>query len=168
MKPAVVSVVSKKDSGKTTLLEKLIPELKNRGYRIGTIKHDVHGFTIDHEGKDTFRHKAAGAETVVISCPWMLSVIKDVKEEVSVDQIVSDHFKEMDLVITEGFKKAGKPQIEVYRSAAHDSPIHVKGQTNTLIALASDIPLDLGVPCFDLNDVRGLADFIEQKFLKKS
>jgi molybdopterin-guanine dinucleotide biosynthesis adapter protein len=168
MKPAVVSIVSKKDSGKTTLIEKLIPELKHRGYRIGTIKHDVHGFTIDHEGKDTFRHKAAGAETVVISCPWMLSVIKDVKEEASIDQLVADHFKEMDLVITEGFKKAGKPQIEVYRSTAHDSPINVKGQKNTLIALASDIQLDLGVPCFDLHDVRGLADFIEQTFLKKT
>ena len=81
----VISIVSKKNCGKTTLLEKLIPELKRRGYRIGILKHDIHGFDIDHEGKDSFRHKAAGAEIVAISCPWKLSVIKDVQEEMTPD-----------------------------------------------------------------------------------
>ena len=69
----ILSIVSKKNCGKTTLLEKLIPELKRRGYRVGTLKHDIHGFDIDHEGKDTFRHKAAGADVVAISCPWKVS-----------------------------------------------------------------------------------------------
>ncbi len=168
MKPTMISIVSKKNSGKTTLLEKLIPELKNRGYRIGTIKHDTHGFSIDHEGKDTYRHKAAGAETVVISCPWLISVIKDVDQEKSLDQLSENYLQDMDLILTEGYKLGGKPQIEVYRSTAHDSPLHVKGGKNTLVAMVSDINVDMGVPCFDINDIRGLADFIEKTFIKKS
>ena len=164
----MISIVSKKNSGKTTLLEKLIPELKNSGYRIGTIKHDTHGFSIDHEGKDTYRHKAAGAETVVISCPWLISVIKDVDQEKSLDQLSENYLQDMDLILTEGYKLGGKPQIEVYRSTAHDSPLHVKGGKNTLVAMVSDINVDMGVPCFDINDIRGLADFIEKTFIKKS
>ncbi len=87
--PPIISIISKKRSGKTTLLEKLIPELKQRGYRVGVVKHDTHGFDIDHEGKDTYRHKAAGAEAVLISSPWKISLIQDVPEELSLDQLVA-------------------------------------------------------------------------------
>ena len=167
MAPPVLSIVSKKNSGKTTLLEKLIPELKRRGHKVGTIKHDTHGFEIDHEGKDTWRHKRAGASTVVISSPWKISLIKDVEEELSIDAIVEKFFAESDLVITEGYKKAGKPQIEVFRSKAHDTPLHTKGNKNTLLAVVSDIPVDLDVPCIDLNDIKALADFIEATFFQK-
>lgn len=165
MNPPVVSIISKKNSGKTTLIEKLIPELKQRGYKVGTVKHDTHGFNIDHEGKDTWRHKEAGAETVVISSPWKISLIKDVDTEIPLEQIASLYFSDMDIVITEGYKKAGMPQIEVFRSSAHKSPIHSNDRQNTLIAMVSDVPLDLEVPCFDRNDVNGVADFIEQRFL---
>ncbi len=161
----VISIVSKKNCGKTTLLEKLIPELKRRGYRVGILKHDIHGFDIDHEGKDTFRHKAAGADTVAISCPWKVSIIKDVAEEMTPEQIVEHYFRDVNIVLTEGYKRAGLPQIEVFRKQAHHQPIHAKGQPNTLVALMSDVPLDLGVPHFDLNDVDALADLIEKKFL---
>ena len=65
--PPIVSIVGKSDSGKTTLLEKLVAAIRSRGYRVGTIKHDTHGFDIDHEGKDSWRHKKAGARTVVLS-----------------------------------------------------------------------------------------------------
>jgi molybdopterin-guanine dinucleotide biosynthesis protein B len=166
MPPAVVSIVSKKDSGKTTLLEKLIPILKRRGYRVGTVKHDTHGFDIDREGKDSWRHKQAGAATVVISCPWKLSLIQDVEREVGLDEIVARHFGDMDLVLTEGYKHAGKPQIEVFRSTAHSAPIHAQGATGTLVALVSDVPCDLGVPRLQIDDAAGLADFIETTFLK--
>jgi len=161
----IISIVSKKNCGKTTLLEKLIPVLKQRGYRVGTIKHDIHGFDIDHEGKDTFRHKAAGADTVAISCPWKLSVIKDVAEELTPEQLVEQYLGDVDMVLTEGYKRAGLPQIEVFRKQAHHQPIHAKGQPNTLVALLSDVPLDLGVAHMDLNDVEALADLIEKKYL---
>ncbi len=163
----ILSIVSKKNCGKTTLLEKLIPELKERGYRVGILKHDVHGFDIDHEGKDTFRHKAAGADTVAISCPWKVSVIKDVAEELTPDQLVKQYFRDVDIVLTEGYKRAGLPQIEVFRKDAHHQPIHTKSQPGTLVALVSDTALDLGVPHMDLNDVKALADLIEKKYLKK-
>ena len=166
MAPPLISIVSKKNSGKTTLLEKLIPELKARGYRVGIIKHDTHGFDIDHKGKDTWRHKQAGADTVAISSPWKLSLIKDVDEEVWPDQLVAEYFQTEDIVITEGYKTIGKPQIEVFRKAAHDTPLHVKGQKNTLVAVMSDVAVDLGVPCFNINDVKALADFIEKTFIK--
>lgn len=165
MKVPVVSVVSKKSGGKTTLLEKLISELKARGYRVGTVKHDTHGFDIDHKGKDTWRHKQAGADSVAISSPWKVSLIKDVSEEASLDQIVEKYFTDMDIVLTEGYQRAGKPQIEVYRSSAHRFPLHVKDTQNSLIAVMSDVAVDLGVPRFDLNDVGALVDLIEKRFL---
>jgi molybdopterin-guanine dinucleotide biosynthesis adapter protein len=166
MMPPVISIVSKKNSGKTTLLEKLIPALRRRGYRVGTIKHDHHGFEIDREGKDTWRHKMAGAGTVVISSPRKMALIKDVQEEVGLDSLVEQHFADMDLVITEGYKKAGKPQIEVFRRAAHEEPLHRKDTPHTLVAVVSDVPVDLGVPRFDIDDVLSLAAFIEENFLK--
>jgi molybdopterin-guanine dinucleotide biosynthesis protein B len=168
MLPPVISIVSKKNSGKTTLLEKLIPELKSRGYRVGTIKHDTHGFEIDHEGKDTWRHKQAGAQTVAISSPWKISVIKDVDEEVGIDQIVAQHFTDMDIVITEGYKRAAKPQIEVFRSTAHHTPLNTKENKIYLAAVVSDIAVDLGVPRFDLSDIVSIADFIEKTFIKQT
>lgn len=161
----VVSIVSKKKSGKTTLLERLIPELAKRGYRAGTVKHDTHGFDIDHEGKDTWRHKQAGARTVVISSPWKLSLIKDVDAEVSLESIVATYFGDMDIVLTEGYRGAGKPQIEVFRSAAHATPLHTKATPGSLIAVVSDVPVDLGVPCFDIDDISAVSEFIVSRFL---
>jgi molybdopterin-guanine dinucleotide biosynthesis adapter protein len=166
MMPPVLSIVSKKNSGKTTLIEKLIPALCQRGYRVGTIKHDHHGFEIDREGKDTWRHKMAGARTVVISSPHKIAMIKDVQQEVPLDAIVEQHFADMDLVITEGYKTADKPKIEVFRRAVHETPLHSKHSNPSLVAVASDVPLDLGVPRFDINDFLSLAAFIEEKFLK--
>ena len=166
MKPPLISIVSKKNSGKTTLLEKLIPELKRRGYRVGIIKHDTHGFDIDHKGKDTWRHKQAGADTVMISSPWKLSLIKDVDVDWGPDELVAEYFKDEDIVITEGYKTLGKPQIEVFRKEAHDTPLHEKGEKGALVAVMSDVEIDLGVPCFNINDVSSLADFIETTFIK--
>lgn len=165
MAPPIVSIVGKKRSGKTTLLEKLIPELVRRGYRVGTVKHDTHGFDIDHEGKDTWRHKQSGAETVVISCPWKLSLIRDLDRELGLDEIVESYFADKDLVLTEGYKRAGKPQVEVFLSGAHDHPLHRRGEVNALVAAMSDTPLDLGVPCFDIDDITSLADLIVGTFL---
>jgi molybdopterin-guanine dinucleotide biosynthesis adapter protein len=164
--PAVVSIVSKKNSGKTTLLEKLIPELRRRGYRVGTIKHDAHGFDIDREGKDSWRHKQAGAQTVVISSPHKLALIKDVARETRLDEIVAQFFGDMDIVLTEGYKAGGKPQIEIYRREAHAAPLHTRQHRGTLVAVVSDTPVDLGVPRIDINAAGAVADFIEERFLK--
>ena len=165
--PPIISIISKKRSGKTTLLEKLIPELKQRGYRVGVVKHDTHGFDIDHEGKDTYRHKAAGAEAVLISSPWKISLIQDVPEELSLDEIVSRYLADFDLVLTEGYKKANKAAVEVFRSAAHQTPLYTKSDAHPLIAVMSDRPVDLGVPNFDINAIATLANLIEEQFLAR-
>jgi molybdopterin-guanine dinucleotide biosynthesis protein MobB len=161
--PPIVSIVGKSDAGKTTLLERLVPELKQRGYRIGTIKHDVHGFDIDHEGKDSWRHKHAGAQTVVISSPRKVAVIKDVETEETIDALAKKYFQDVDIILTEGYKREDKPKIEVFRSKMHDKPLCK--EDGRLVAMVSDIPLDLGVPRFDLDNINGLADLIEQRFL---
>ena len=166
--PPVVCLVSKKDSGKTTLLEKLIPELSRRGYRLGTVKHDAHGFDIDHEGKDSWRHKQAGAATVVISSARKIAMVKDRDEEIRLNEIVESFFEDRDLVIAEGYKQSDMPKIELFRSTAHRSPWHTKGSSAHLIAVVSDIAVDLGVPCLSIDDVRAVADFIETRFLRKT
>jgi molybdopterin-guanine dinucleotide biosynthesis adapter protein len=165
MQPLIISIVSKKGSGKTTLLEKLIPELKRRGYRVGTVKHDTHGFDIDHEGKDTYRHKACGADAVMIACPWKLSLIKDTSAEIPLTQLIDKYMSDMDIVFTEGYKRANMPQVEVFRSTAHDMPLHIKGGENSLIAVLSDRPVDLDVPNLNIDDARALADLIEDRLL---
>ena len=163
--PPVVSIISKKNSGKTTLLVKLIPELKKRGYTVGTLKHDVHGFDIDHEGKDTWKHKQAGSDVVVISCPWKVSLIKDVAKELSIDELVDNFFMDADIVITEGYKRADKPKIELFRKGAHDDPIYTRSEGSSLIAMISDIDVDIDVPVFHIDDITGVADFIINTFL---
>jgi molybdopterin-guanine dinucleotide biosynthesis protein B len=164
MAPPVVSIVSKKNSGKTTLIARLIPELRKRGYRVGTIKHDVHGFDIDHEGKDSWTHKRSGAQTVVISSPRQVAVIKDVEQEETLDVLVNKYFETEDIVIAEGYKMGNKPKIEVFRKAVHATPL--LNEDIKVIAVVSDDPsVDLGVPCIFIDAISDLADFIEERFL---
>jgi molybdopterin-guanine dinucleotide biosynthesis protein B len=162
--PPIISIVGKSDSGKTTLLEKLIAEIKNRGYHIGTIKHDTHGFDIDREGKDTWRHKKAGASTVAISSPTKVAIIKDIKQEETLDTIAAAYLQDVDIVFTEGYKRGNKPKVEVFRKEVHQELLCT--EDDKLIAVASNQLFDLKVPYFDINDVKGLADLIEDKFLK--
>ncbi len=160
----VVSVVGKSDMGKTTLLEKLIPELKSRGYRVATIKHDAHSFDIDHPGKDTWRHGQAGSDVVVISSPAKVAMISKVDREKSLDEVIA-MLPPVDIILTEGFKRANKPKIEVYRSGTGQEGLLCGAEE--LIAIASDQVFDLGVPCFGLDDAIGLVNLLEEKYLLK-
>jgi molybdopterin-guanine dinucleotide biosynthesis protein B len=159
----IVSIVGKSDSGKTTLLEKLIPELKSRGYRVGTVKHDVHGFEMDREGKDTYRHFHCGADGVLISSPKKMALIRRVEHEASLDEFAERFYPDMDIVLTEGFKSGDKPKIEVFRSAVHEEPLCTPADNR--VALASDVPLQVDCPRFDINDVDAISNFIEDRFL---
>ncbi len=160
----IVSIVGKSSAGKTTLLEKIIPELVKRGYRVATIKHDVHGFEIDHKGKDSWRHKKAGAHTTIISSPLRIALVEDVDHDQTLDEIRKEYIKKVDIILTEGYKGNPFPKIEVFRSALKRTPLCKK--EDNLLAIASDIKLDIGVPCFDINDFQSLVDLIENKFLK--
>jgi molybdopterin-guanine dinucleotide biosynthesis protein B len=159
---SIVSVVGKSGSGKTTFLEKLLPELKRRGYRVATVKHDVHGFDIDQPGKDTWRHAQAGAEAVVISSPRRFALIQRLDEEMPLDEIAS-YVRGVDIIITEGYKRGDKPKIEISRRAKSTELICAEEE---LIAVVTDQRFPLDVPHFGLEDVAGVADLLEDKFLK--
>jgi len=163
--PVVISVVGKSDSGKTTLIEKLVSELKRRGYRVGTIKHNAHGFDLDHEGKDSRRHKQAGAEAVALSSPSGFAFIRDVERELSIDEIVSGYFGDMDIVITEGYKREGKPKVEVFRREGPHRGL-LCADDDTLIALVTDAEVDVSVARFGLEETGRLADFLEGRYLR--
>ncbi len=159
----IISIVGKSDSGKTTLIEKLIPELVRRGLRVATVKHDVHGFEVDREGKDSWRHKKAGAHTVVISSPQKVALIRDVEKDWTLEEIRDNLIQDVDLILSEGYKKDVQPKIEIFRKEKHKKLLC--GPKDRLVAIVSNQSFEVGVPCFDLEDRKGLADFIEQKFL---
>ena len=159
----IICIVGRSQTGKTTLLEKLIPVLKGRGYRVGTIKHSHHVFDFDQEGKDSWRHKDAGAETVIIASPGKIAMVKN-DHEGTLDSLQT-YFSDLDLVITEGYKGARKPKIEVVRAARHTESL-LAADPN-LIAVATDVALEMRVPVFGLEDIEQLADFIEKSFLSK-
>ena len=161
--PPVISIVGKSESGKTTLIEKLIPALKQRGYRIGIVKHAHHGFEMDREGKDSYRHKKAGADTVMIASPGRIAMVKDVPGE-RLDDLVP-YFNDMDLLITEGFKSDKAPKIEVFREARHRHPACLEDAD--LVAMISDSPMDTRVPQFATGDIEAITEFIVANFLTK-
>jgi len=160
----IISIVGKSDSGKTTLIEKLLPELIHRGYRVATVKHDTHGFEVDREGKDSWRHKKAGAQTVIISSPNKVALIRDVEKDLTLEEIREQLIQGVDLILSEGYKKDVQPKIEVFRKEKHKELLCTK--EDNLIAIVSNQKFNIGVPCFGLEDMKRLADFIEKKFLK--
>ncbi len=160
----IISIVGKSDSGKTTLIEKLVPQLTRRGYRVATVKHDMHGFEVDREGKDSWRHKQAGAHTVVISSPQKVALIRDVEKDLTLDEIRERWIQDVDLILSEGYKRDVQPKIEVFRKEKHKKLLCTK--KDNLVAVVSDQKLRAGVPCFDLEDMKGLSNFIEKEFLK--
>ena len=160
----LVSIVGKSDSGKTTFIEKLVPELTRRGYRIATVKHDVHGFEVDREGKDSWRHKQAGAHTVVLSSPKKVALIRDVEKDLTLGEIRETLVQDVDLILSEGYKKDVQPKIEIFRKEKHKKLLCTKA--DNLIGIISDKKFRVGVSCFFLDDVRGVADFIERKYLR--
>ena len=168
MSTPIVSIVAKSCTGKTTLLEKLIAEMKERGYRVGAVKHDAHSFDIDHEGKDSWRLTRAGADTMLITSPDKLAMIKQYakNQEPTLTETVAAYCDDVDIVLSEGFKKSATPKIEVYRRERSEKLLcRDEEYDQTLIAVASDSRLEIDVPLFDINDVRGLCDLIVAKFL---
>lgn len=157
----IVSIVGRSNVGKTTYLVKLLQEMKRRGYRVATIKHHCGDFEIDYPGKDTWRHAQAGADVVVISSPHKVAYIEKVAKEKSLDEIVQA-IKNVDLILTEGYKKGNKPKIEVLRSAISRDLVC---QPEDLLAVVTDTKLELGLPCFGLDEVGKMVDFLEERII---
>jgi len=161
IEPPVISIVGSSGVGKTTLMEKLIPELVQRGFRVGTVKHDVHGFEMDKPGKDSWRHKQAGAVVSIISSPYQIGMVRDVDHDHDPEEL-SPYLTDLDIILTEGYKIKGKSKLEVFRPEVNSEPLCRDDEK--LFALVSDTPIDLGVPRFPAKDIKGLADFLISHF----
>ena len=156
-RPALVAIVGKSDSGKTTFIEKLLPELTLLGLRVGTVKHDVHGIEVDTPGKDSWRHGQAGAEAYVVAGPDRLAFISRLPHPLPLVEIARRFFAGFDLVVAEGYKREAPHRIEIFRRAAgHASPLCGPGEA---LAVVTDVPLD-HERRFALDDGAGVATLI--------
>lgn len=162
MKIPVLSFVGRSNTGKTTLIERLIPLLKSKGIRVATIKHHHHAdFEIDLEGKDSYRHKKAGARLVMIASPKKIALVEDLEGEPGLKEILSRYVRNVDLVITEGYKEEHVPRIEIYDSRRDASPLS-QGHEG-LLALISDTPVEAPVPVFRRDEIQRIAQLIVDK-----
>lgn len=160
----VIAIVGRSKSGKTTLIERLIPEFIRRGYRVATVKHHGNDFPIDHEGKDSWRHKEAGAHTAVISSPQKVALIEDVSQDLSLAELATRFIRGADIIIAEGFKRESHPKVEVFRKEIHPHPL--APELENVIAVVSDDPLQLDrIPCLSSKDISGIADSIEERII---
>ena len=165
--PPILCFVGRSNSGKTTLIERLIAELVKEGYRIATIKHAGHGFNMDTEGKDSWRHKQAGAQTVIVTSKGSLALFTDTEQEVGLEELRERYVPEgMDLVIAEGWKSEGLPKIVVVRDHVGEVTVALDG----LLGIVSNQPLPdapPGVPLFTPDDIESVAGLISRRFPRK-
>ncbi len=160
--PPIVSIVGKSESGKTTLMEKLLGELKSRGYRVATIKHTDQKLSFDEPGKDSWRHIQAGSQATLINSPDKTVLIKPTAAKMSLEQIAHLIGEDYDIILTEGFSQGDAPKIEVHRKKAGPPLASVK----KLFAIATDEPLETKTRQFSLEDTKGLADLLEKGFIE--
>ncbi|MFZ3090429.1 MAG: molybdopterin-guanine dinucleotide biosynthesis protein B [Nitrospirota bacterium] len=177
----IVSIVGRSNSGKTTLIEKIIPVLIKKGYRIATVKHCSHGFEMDKEGKDTWKHKKAGAKTIVAVSDKKIAMIADITPSrtlphkgggkgggrYKLEEIRDRFIEDVDLIIAEGYKTERYQKIEVIRDGVGKRPLCTRD--NNLIAIVSDRKINIkGVPLININNPKAVAQFIEKRFVKNN
>ncbi|MBU0492777.1 MAG: molybdopterin-guanine dinucleotide biosynthesis protein B [Chloroflexi bacterium] len=158
----IISFVGKSGTGKTTFLVRVVAELKRRGWRVAVVKHDVHGFDIDQPGKDSWRMAQAGADAVLISGPNKFALIHQVARERTIDELAALVAGDVDILLTEGYKRGPKPKVEISRAMVSQELLCTADE---LVALVTDQTFpdrpDLdAVPRFALNDAAGVADLL--------
>lgn len=155
----VFGIAGYSGSGKTTLLEKLIPQLTGRGLKVSVIKHAHHGFDIDRPGKDSYRHREAGASEVLLSCNerWALMHERRADSDVTLNELL-DRLAPCDLVLIEGFKQEPVPKLEVYRPENGKPPLFP--ERDDIVAVATDAEIVTTLPKLPLNDMAAIASFI--------
>ena len=155
----VYGVVGWKNAGKTGLMERLVTEIAGRGISVSTVKHAHHTFDVDHPGKDSHRHRSAGAREVLLSSRNRVAIMQELRDapEPPLSALLK-RLSPVDLVLIEGYKRDAHPKVEAHR-AETNNPLIAPGDP-TIRAVASDVPLDLDRPVFDLNDTEAVADFI--------
>jgi len=147
----IICIVGKSKIGKSGLMEELIKELKARGLRVGALKYHKHGdFEIDIEGKDTWKYANAGADTVAISSSVKLAVIRNVKEEIGIDDICNKYFSDSDIVLADGFTLSDKPRI-IVADTVEETELFKRGCSVVAV---------VGKAGYELDDTTGIADRI--------
>lgn len=157
--PLVLTIVGSSGSGKTTLLEKLIPELKRRGFCVASVKHSHKVLDLDRRGKDSWRHRQAGANPVIVSGSGEMAMIRSGFYD-SLDTLLP-YLDEVDIVLAEGFKRDDQMKIEVFRKSPGSEALCLDDPN--LIALVTDAGILTSVPVFGLEEIEPLADFIQEK-----
>ena len=161
-RPPMVAVIGRKHSGKTTLTVRLAAALRERGHRVMTIKHGSHTFNIDPATTDTYRHfHEGGAERVAMAAPDKFALIARWDAELSPETIAERHMADADIVLCEGFKMSALPKIEVYRVAAHSTPLFtdLASFRGTMLAVVTDVPdLETSIPVHRFEDATWLGD----------
>ncbi|SLN46585.1 Molybdopterin-guanine dinucleotide biosynthesis adapter protein [Roseovarius gaetbuli] len=148
-----------KNAGKTGLMERLVTEITGRGIRVSTVKHAHHTFDVDHAGKDSHRHRVAGATEVLLASRNRFALMHELRDEDEPSlAMLLDKLAPVDLVLIEGYKRDTHPKVEAFR-AETGNPL-IATNDPTIRAVASDSPLDLDRPVFDLDDTLAIADFI--------
>jgi len=164
MIPAI-SFVGRSGSGKTTFLEKLIPLLAARGYRLGVVKQAHHTIDVDKRGKDSHRLREAGASQVILNAPTQMALIRQQAERLPMAKVLA-YFRDVDLILIEGYKGDDVPKMELFRTGASpEGPIYQDDLA--IVGLITDEPdLDPAVPRFTLDDAAKVAGFIEANIIK--
>lgn len=160
--PPVISIVGRSKSGKTSFIERLIAELKSRGYRVATIKHTPQGMDFNDQGKDTWRHLNAGSEATAGSSPEGMVLVKPVKQDPALDEVARFLGEDYDIILAEGFKQSSAPKIEVHRREVGPPLSAVRKR----IAIATDEILEINTRQFSLSDIKGIADLVEKGFIQ--
>jgi molybdopterin-guanine dinucleotide biosynthesis adapter protein len=160
--PLVISIVGKSSTGKTTFLEKLIREVTGRGYKVATIKHSHHSISFDDPSKDSWRHAQAGAAATMVSSTTEIQMIRPIPRELNVEELAFYLGEDYDIILTEGFSRGDAPKIEIHRKETGPLLENAKN----LFAVVTDEPLETEVKQFGLEDVRGVADLLEEGYIK--
>lgn len=155
----IYGVVGFKNAGKTGLMERLVAEITSRGFSVSTLKHAHHSFDVDHPGKDSYRHRHAGAHQVLLSsrARWALMTELRDSDELPLSDLLGQ-LDPVDLILVEGYKRDTHPKIEAYR-AETNHPVLARNDP-TVRAVASDCAMDITQPVFDLDNTTAIADFI--------
>ncbi len=158
----VYGVTGWKNAGKTGLMERLVAEITKRGYSVSTLKHAHHGVDVDQKGTDSYRHREAGANEVLLASGQRVAIMQELRgtPEPSLNSLL-ERLRPVDLILIEGFKREAHPKIEAFRAEA-GTPL-IAEVNETIRAVASDTPLELSIPVLDLNDTAAIADFVLQE-----
>jgi molybdopterin-guanine dinucleotide biosynthesis protein B len=158
----VYGVVGWKNAGKTGLMERLVTEITGRGYSVSTVKHAHHRFDVDHAGKDSYRHRQAGATEVLLASRNRFALMHELRDEDEppLEDLLAK-LAPVDLVLIEGYKQDRHPKVEAHRTVTGNPLIALTD--DTIRAVASDKELDLDLPGFNLDDTKAIADFILQE-----